>query len=55
MAVEKVYGTGIWRHLKDIILIDPAGKIAKIYNNVKPVEHALQVVNDLKKIKSVKV
>jgi len=28
-------------------LIDPEGKIAKIYFNVKPAEHATQVMQDL--------
>jgi thioredoxin-dependent peroxiredoxin len=29
-------------------LIDPAGKIAKVYENVKPEEHAAEVLEDLK-------
>ena len=29
-------------------LINPQGKIAKIYKTVKPVEHATQVLNDMK-------
>ena len=29
-------------------LIDPSGKIAKVYENVKPEEHAAEVLKDLK-------
>lgn len=32
-------------------LINPAGKIAKIYNNVKPENHAMEIINDLAAIK----
>lgn len=32
-------------------LIDPSGKVAKIYENVKPDDHALQIIEDLKQIK----
>ncbi|HVY68065.1 MAG TPA: peroxiredoxin, partial [Patescibacteria group bacterium] len=28
-------------------LIDPAGRLAKIYKDVKPAEHAAQVLQDL--------
>lgn len=33
-------------------LIDPKGKIAKIYAKVKPAEHAAEVLNDLKELKA---
>ena len=32
-------------------LIDPKGKIVKIYEKVKPAEHALEVLTDIKKLK----
>jgi len=32
-------------------LIDPKGKIAKIYENVKPETHAEEILEDLKKLK----
>lgn len=32
-------------------LINPLGKIVKIYNQVKPAEHALEVLNDIKNLK----
>lgn len=35
---------GIYRHT---FLINPAGKLAKIYRKVKPAEHALSVLKDL--------
>lgn len=37
--------------LRTSFLIDPKGKIAKIYENVKPEIHAEEVVEDLKKLK----
>ena len=33
-------------------LIDPKGKIAKIYEKVKPAEHAEEVLNDLKDLQA---
>ncbi len=52
-AVAKQYGSlfGIWplrfarRHT---FLIDPEGKIAKIYRSVKPETHSREVIGDLK-------
>ncbi len=35
-------------------LIDPDGRIAKIYENVKPAEHAAEVLSDLKALKKTK-
>lgn len=35
-------------------LIDPAGKIAKVYAKVDPAGHALTILNDLKELISVK-
>lgn len=35
-------------------LINPEGKIAKIYEKVKPVEHAETVLADLKELKKKK-
>lgn len=32
-------------------LINPKGKIEKIYENVKPIEHGKEVLSDLKRIK----
>lgn len=33
-------------------LIDPAGKIAQVYDPVKPAEHVAQVLADIKRLKS---
>lgn len=53
--LKKMMGREYMGTLRTSFLIDPAGKVAKIYTSVKPAEHALQVVNDLKKYKSIKV
>ena len=37
--------------LRTSFLIDPRGKIAKIYEDVNPVAHAAEVLADLKKLK----
>lgn len=37
--------------LRTSFLIDPTGKIVKIYENVKPEIHAKEVLTDLKKLK----
>lgn len=31
-------------------LIDPSGKVAKVYEKVKPAEHAAEVIKDLKEL-----
>jgi peroxiredoxin len=37
--------------LKEVtILIDPEGNIAKIYEKVKPAEHAAELLGDLKRL-----
>ena len=33
-------------------LVGPNGKIAKLYNKVKPAEHAMEVLEDLRELKS---
>ncbi|MDP3794703.1 MAG: thioredoxin-dependent thiol peroxidase [bacterium] len=53
---------GVWRQktfmgrtymgtMRTSFLIDPAGKIRKIYEGVKPAEHAAEVVGDLAALK----
>ena len=37
--------------LRTSFLVDPDGKIAKIYENVKPPAHAEEVLADLKRLK----
>ncbi len=44
--IVKAYGAGgLLRRIS--YLIDPDGKIAKVYNRVKPAEHAEEVLRDL--------
>lgn len=33
------------------VLVDPEGKVAKVYEKVKPLEHAAEVIADLKELK----
>lgn len=59
--VVKIYG--VWQDKKFMgveytgiartsFLIDPSGKIEKIYEKVKPAKHAEEVLEDLKQLKS---
>ncbi|MFZ2803997.1 MAG: thioredoxin-dependent thiol peroxidase [Patescibacteria group bacterium] len=47
-AKKKFMGREYMGTLRSSFLIDPQGKIAKIYQDVKPTEHADQVLADLK-------
>ena len=49
-AEKSMYGRKYMGTLRTSFLIDPAGKIAKIYTNVKPATHAEEVLADLKVI-----
>lgn len=46
-AEKSMYGRKYMGTLRNSYLIDPQGKIAKIYEKVKPAEHAQQVLADL--------
>ncbi len=48
-AKKKFMGKKYMGTLRTSFLIDPKGKIAKIYEKVKPEIHAGEVLNDLKK------
>lgn len=48
---KKFLGREFFGTRRTSFLIDPAGKIAKIYPNVKPAEHAKQVLQDLLEFK----
>ena len=51
-AVEKqMYGKTVRGTNRISYLIDPAGKIAKVYPNVDPATHALELLADVKQIK----
>lgn len=45
---KKFMGREYTGTLRTSFLIDPDGKIAKVYENVKPAEHVEEVLNDLK-------
>ncbi len=47
-AKKKMMGREYMGALRTSFLINPAGKIAKIYEQVKPEEHAEEVLEDLK-------
>lgn len=50
LAEKKMFGKTFMGIKRSSFLIDPSGKIAKIYKNVKPAEHAKQVLTDIKKL-----
>ena len=49
-AEKSMYGRKYMGTLRTSFLIDPTGKIAKIYEGVKPATHAEEVLADLKVI-----
>lgn len=51
-AEKSMYGRKYMGTLRTSFLIDPAGKIAKIYTNVKPATHAEEVLKDLASLAS---
>ncbi len=54
-AQKSMYGKKYMGTLRTSYLIDPKGKIVKIYENVKPEVHAEEVLEDLKSlIKNIK-
>lgn len=50
-AKKKFMGREYMGILRTSFLIAPDGKIAKVYENVKPAEHALEVLKDIKELK----
>lgn len=48
---KKFMGREYMGTLRNSFLIDPKGKIAKIYEKVNPEKHAQEVLEDLKKLK----
>lgn len=50
-AKKKFMGREYMGILRQSFLIDPKGKIVKIYENVKPEIHAEEILEDLKKLK----
>ena len=51
-AKKKFMGREYMGILRTSFLVDPKGNIAKIYENVKPAEHAEEILIDLKKLTS---
>lgn len=49
-AEKSMYGKKYFGTLRTSFLVDPKGKIVRIYEKVKPAEHAAQVLNDLKSL-----
>mgnify|MGYP000271127886 CR=1 FL=1 len=47
-AEKSMYGRTYFGTLRSSFLVDPNGKIVRIYEKVKPAEHAEQVLADLK-------
>ena len=50
LAEKSMFGKTFLGIKRSSFLIDPEGKIAKIYEKVKPNEHAKQVLKDLEKL-----
>ena len=49
-AKKKFMGREYMGILRTSFLINPEGKIAKVYEDVKPAEHALEVLKDIKEL-----
>ena len=49
-AQKSMYGRKYMGTLRTSFLIDPQGKIAKVYEKVKPAEHAGEVLEDLREL-----
>ncbi len=52
-GLKKFMGREYMGTMRTSFLINPEGKIAKVYEEVKPEEHAEEVLNDLKAFQSV--
>lgn len=51
---KKLYGREFWGIVRATFLIDPDGKIAKVYPKVKVKEHHLEVLRDLEELQKQK-
>jgi peroxiredoxin Q/BCP len=49
-GLKKFMGREYEGTMRTSFLIDPSGKIAKVYENVKPAEHVAEVLADLKEL-----
>lgn len=50
LAEKSMFGKTFLGIKRSSFLINPEGKIAKIYKNVKPIEHAKKVLTDIEKL-----
>lgn len=50
LVEKKMFGKTFLGIKRSSFLISPEGKIAKVYKNVKPAEHAAQVLTDIKNL-----
>lgn len=51
---KSMYGKTFMGIVRSTYLIDPSGKIAKIYPKVKVKDHVTEIINDLNKLKEIK-
>jgi len=51
LVMKKMYGKDVRGTNRISYLIDPAGKIAKVYPEVDPANHALELLKDIKQLK----
>jgi peroxiredoxin Q/BCP len=52
LAEKSMFGKTFLGIKRSSFLVDPSGKIAKIYEKVKPTEHAAEVLKDLENLSS---
>ena len=53
LGLKKFMGKEYMGILRNTYLIDPEGKVRKVYEDVVPADHALQILSDLKILNSV--
>lgn len=51
-GIKKLYGREYEGTLRNTFLINPAGKIVKTYEKVKPSDHALEILKDFQALKT---
>ena len=50
--LKSMYGNKYWGIERTTFLINPEGKVAKIYDRVKPLGHAEKVIGDIKELQA---
>lgn len=51
LVMKKMYGKDVRGTKRISYLIDPSGKIAKVYGEVDPANHAIELLKDIKQLK----